>query len=222
MSKTASQSERAQRKIQDVAREYRRAGYNVLVGPSGSDLPQFLKGYRPDLLAIGESESVVIEVKGGDALGSHELADLTRKVTQHPGWRLELIVTSARDKGSKAEAEPWTPATIATRLREASHLGEEGYQEAGFLLLWSAMEAILRRLARQEQIPTKDLSPQQLVKQLTVDGALQTQYYDALERAVTARNAMVHGLQASPPGPAFLDQLLQVAEELRREVADPG
>ena len=54
---------RERRKIREVAREYRRAGYEVLVEPSGPQVPAFLGDYRPDLIAVGDRESVVIEVK---------------------------------------------------------------------------------------------------------------------------------------------------------------
>jgi hypothetical protein len=54
---------REHRKVREVAREYRRAGYEVLVGPTGTQVPAFLGHHHPDLIGIGDRESVVIEVR---------------------------------------------------------------------------------------------------------------------------------------------------------------
>ena len=54
---------RERRKIREIARDYRRAGYRVVIDPSGSEIPPFLGGYRPDLVAIGDTESVIVKVK---------------------------------------------------------------------------------------------------------------------------------------------------------------
>ena len=40
---------RERRKTSEIAREYRRAGYEVFVEPTGAQIPAFLGGYRPDL-----------------------------------------------------------------------------------------------------------------------------------------------------------------------------
>lgn len=37
----------------------------VIVEPTDVELPDFLKGFQPDLIAVGETESVVVEVKAG-------------------------------------------------------------------------------------------------------------------------------------------------------------
>ena len=51
--------------LQEIAAEYESRGYDVLVEPSPEELPEFLTGFHPDLVARGPNESVVVEVKEG-------------------------------------------------------------------------------------------------------------------------------------------------------------
>ncbi|MFB0506541.1 MAG: hypothetical protein ACETWT_07405 [Thermodesulfobacteriota bacterium] len=54
---------KSQVRIEAVAREYRKKGYDVTIEPSSHELPSFLQGFRPDIIARGENEIVIIEVK---------------------------------------------------------------------------------------------------------------------------------------------------------------
>ncbi len=60
--------EREKKRQQAVAREYRKKGYEVILEPGPSALPLFLAGFRPDLLARNENETVVIEIKSQETL----------------------------------------------------------------------------------------------------------------------------------------------------------
>lgn len=212
---------REQRKITDLAREYRQAGYTVILEPSGQDLPDFLEGHRPDLIAIGEEESVVVEVKSRETLPHSDLSDLASKVNRQPGWRLDLVVTNPREKGPP-DLEPWSPSTIANALKKFRRLWKDDHTDAAFLLLWATTEAVLRRLAYQEGIGIRRYSPGQIVKQLTIDGALKREYYNPLERAISARNALAHGVGEGHVEPQLVEQLSGITEQLSGELARPS
>ncbi|QSJ15792.1 hypothetical protein JYQ62_28940 [Nostoc sp. UHCC 0702] len=66
MSKTAEALE--EKRLQSIAREYRKKGYQVLLHPSRSELPDFLSSFSLDMIAIGDNESVVVEVKSKPTL----------------------------------------------------------------------------------------------------------------------------------------------------------
>ena len=88
------------RKLRSIARQYERDGYRVTVPERGGDLPAFLQGFTPDLIAESEGDRVVIELKRSDAVpGSNELRDLAERVSGEPGWRFELV-TLPRSSGS--------------------------------------------------------------------------------------------------------------------------
>lgn len=49
--------------LSEVANQYRSQGYQVFVEPRVEGLPDFLREFRPDLVARGKKENVVVEVK---------------------------------------------------------------------------------------------------------------------------------------------------------------
>jgi hypothetical protein len=210
---------REQRKIREVAREYRRAGYQVIVEPNDEQLPAFLGGYRPDLIAIGDRESVVIEVKalrGFDR--SNETREVAARVGEQPGWRFELIVTSPRRGSQPADEEPWDLPIVDRHLQQVRRLLAIGELQAAFLLLWADTEALLRHLARQEGILVSRLSPPQIVKELTTQGVVERRDYSSLDEAASARNRFAHGVGPAVLDPQILNRLLAVAEGLREDV----
>jgi hypothetical protein len=210
---------REQRKIREVAREYRQAGYEVLVGPSGPQVPDFLGDYRPDLIAVGDRESVVIEVKSVRGFDrSDETREVTLRVSEQPGWRFELIVTNPRRGSQTDEQGPWDLRVVDHHLSEVRDLVENGRFHAAFLLLWADAEALLRRLAQQEGIPVYRLSPSQIVKELATEGVLDRRDYRSLEEAADFRNTFAHGVGPAVVEPQLLNGLLVATEGLREEV----
>ena len=53
-------AERAE--LERVADAYRARGYQVVVSPSPTELPDFARDYPPDIVARGENDSVLVEV----------------------------------------------------------------------------------------------------------------------------------------------------------------
>lgn len=211
---------RERRKIGDVAREYRRAGYEVIVEPTGPQVPGFLGDYRPDLIAIGDRESVVIEVKSIRGFDRSEVnREIAAQVAKQPGWRFELVVTGPRRERQFDEQEPWELPVIDGYLEQVRRLLETENREAAFLLLWANTEALLRRVAEKERLQVGRLSPSQLVRELAMQGLLERFDYLALERAATLRNGLVHGMGSPKVEPALLDNLLGVIEGLREDAA---
>jgi hypothetical protein len=48
----------------NAARKYRRHGYSVVELPAEADMPSFLHGFAPDLVATSEDDNVVWRSKG--------------------------------------------------------------------------------------------------------------------------------------------------------------
>src|SRR4051794_33909561 len=85
--------------VREVAREYRKRGYEVLVGPSLDQLPTFLAPFRIDLLARNGEENVVIEVRTRASLtDTPELDAIAQILQDRPSWRFELVVRNPRDR----------------------------------------------------------------------------------------------------------------------------
>src|SRR6266581_1163064 len=137
-------AEREHQLLAEIAAEYEKSGYRVKLRPRATDLPDFLTGFQPDLLAMSEGENVIVEVKARNRL-SHEpeISALQAALSQRPGWRFELVIEGAPSE----DRPPLDPSQITTLLDEVDHLQQLGHSLAAFLLLWSATEGLLRLAA---------------------------------------------------------------------------
>ena len=136
--------------IAKVAEDYRRRGYDVDVEPSGPSLPEFLGEYRPDLIARGSAETVVVGVKVGTQMSVAErLRDVVEQINRQPGWRFSLVFVNPEHPDQLTEAKPAPLPLLEERAKTADDLFQADQKEAAFLLLWSAVEGTLRFAAFQ-------------------------------------------------------------------------
>ena len=206
------------RRLGEIAREYEKRGYTVLLEPKGSDLPEFLRGLRPDLIARNVEESVVVEVKSQASLvRDAQLARLTEVVSSRPGWRLELVVTNPMKSLLSDTYRVLDDSQIRARLQEARALADAGSRPAAMLVLWSAAEAVLRRIAQEESVRLEVDSPGHLLKQLAVSGCISQSEYEVLRSGIEARNALVHGFDAPQVSQQLIDQIADVVQGLAGE-----
>jgi hypothetical protein len=93
------------RRLLKLAREYRQAGYGVVLYPDNADLPEGLQGCLVGLIAKNNEEVVVADVRSRETLtlnGSADLRRLAEKVQTLPGWRFNLVVTNPRPRQTHA------------------------------------------------------------------------------------------------------------------------
>ena len=140
--------------LQSLASRYREEGYEVVVEPRGSELPEALRQFRPDLLARRGDELVVAEVKrrrpGGTAWREVErLAEVTRTV---PHARFDLVVLDDAADGTEAASRDWSADEIQRALADVEKLVEEKRTAPAILLLFAALEPQLRAMAAAESV----------------------------------------------------------------------
>lgn len=211
---------REQELLGEVADQYRSKGYRVLVEPEPEALPEFLRLFRPDLVAESEHENVVVEVK---LRGSRdpELRGLAEELRKHPGWRLQVLMAGSDDLGSEQEDQPLSLREIGRSLESVNVLYETGHEAAAFLLLWSLLEAAVKNqlkdlgvFRRSPQVPSA------LAKDLVAHGlASEAEYKEIISWAVI-RNAVAHGNPTRAIPEAAFSRLRDL---VRRLIADsPG
>jgi len=182
--------------INEVAERYRRRGYTVHVEPR--EVPSFLRGYRPDLIAKGPDESVVIEVKAAGTVEPERWRDLAQAIQQEPGWRFEIVVPDpAQQTQEKNRTSSLSDAEVRERLAAADHLAVAGTLDAALLVAWSALEAALRLMGEKYAVELPDDRPGTLITRLYMDGLLDRADYDLLTEALNQRNAVAHGYRRS-------------------------
>jgi REase_AHJR-like len=182
-------------KLQEIAAEYEARGYEVLVEPRPEQLPEFLAGFRPDLVARGPNESVVVEVKvGTQTAASERFRELAETIQRQPGWRFSLVVIDPRsDEVAPPTQQLLDRQAIVDRLGRANELLKTGATDAAFLLMWVAVEALLRHIATREGLPLERVPSSSLMKELFSLGILSRSELDVAQRAFSVRNALVHG-----------------------------
>jgi uncharacterized protein YutE (UPF0331/DUF86 family) len=182
-------------KLQEIAAEYAARGYEVLVEPSPEQLPEFLAGFRPDLVARGPNDSVVVEVKvGTQTAASERFRELAETIQRQPGWRFSLVVIDPRsDEVAPPTQQLLDRQEIVDRLGRANELLKTGATDAAFLLMWVSVEALLRHIATREGLPLERVPSSSLMKELFSLGILSRSELEVAQRAFSVRNALVHG-----------------------------
>jgi hypothetical protein len=202
--------------IAKVAEDYRRRGYDVDVEPSGPSLPEFLGEYRPDLIARGSRETVVVGVKVGTRMSVAErLRDVVEQINRQPGWRFSLVFVNPEHPDQLTEAKPAPLPLLEERAKTADDLFRADQKEAAFLLLWSAVEGTLRLLAERADLPLSSLPPSALIRDMYSAGEISRQHFEPLMRLLPIRNQLVHGLEVQES--LDVKELRRIGQELLAE-----
>jgi len=202
--------------VSRIADEYRSRGYSVVIEPAGADLPEFLAGFRPDLLARGASDNVVLVVKIGTEFAHGErLRPIAERVEKEPGWRLSaVIVRNGEPPELEAEfAEPLGIDEIRDRIDRARSLAGRSENDAAFLLLCTSLEALLRRITDRAHFPLRSIPTSTLIGELQTAGEIDQSQYDRSMRALSLRNPLLHGL-SSTIGATDVRELAGLTNEL--------
>jgi glycerol-3-phosphate cytidylyltransferase-like family protein len=202
---------RDETRLTNVAEKYRQLGYKVTISPPSKNLPRFLSKFRPDIVAEGPEESVVVEVTPSVKTRSAAYwKELSRVVQEHPRWRLELITDASKHRMH----QPMNKELARKRLLEGQRLAEQGMLAASLLITWSAVEAAMRLAAKENEIDLPDQRPAVLISRLYTDGVLERQEYDFLVDAFGVRNAVAHGFDQKRTRRTLLKKLLQIGLRL--------
>src|SRR2546421_1786517 len=218
--------------VDRVAQEYRGRGYQVILSPSASDLPEFARDWQPDIVARRQDDSLLIEVKRGSSVRDNErLRAIAQRVEAQPGWRF-VLESSAHEPGNSDDDErfqPITPQQASEMLAEAVRLREDGHHRASLLLAWAAFEAVMRTAAEHYELRVPRSDAWSLMRELVSNGVLEREAYQRLNDAFQVRNAVAHGREPTTAA-AFdraIESLRQTAESLvadlhRPETEDPA
>ena len=213
-------TERERRKINELAREYLGKGYDVIVRPTSADLPGFLQGYQPDLIASSDTENAVVEVKTSETIrGSSYLIELAELASSQENWRLELVMTNPRATfRTDIEAELLSKQEVLDRLLTAGKLESEGLYDSSILVMWSAIEAILRRTAIAQGVSLGSIDSRALVKRLYSLGIIGKAVWSKLDNAAGHRNSIVRGYRPEPISKEFCKEIATIANELAEQM----
>lgn len=183
------------RLLEQVASDYRARGYEVIVEPAPRTLPEPLRRFRPDLIAHGPDETLVIEVKRPDApVEAANLSGLVEAAKQC-GWRVALHPVPL-----SATADVMGPAHVADWADAAANLLEQNLIEQALVVAFPALEAVLNRLAADHSLHADRWSMERVLRELVAQDALSEAEFQLLDELWRVRSVVVHGRVVEIPG----------------------
>lgn len=206
-----------------LAEEYRSRGYEVIEVPSPEQLPDFLAGYRPDLLIRKGDEAIVVEVKSRSSLGKNpQIRELARLLGSKPHWNFELVVVSEEEQLSAPEGtRPFEREDILRGIEATERLLEAGFAEAALVLAWTTSEAAVRLLTEAEGIELDRHTPLYVLKQAVMHGVISRDEYNFLTNVMKYRNALAHGFKTVDFDPALVKELISTTKRLLQSTTAP-
>ena len=141
-------------------------GYQLIRDPRPEQLPTFLKGFRPDAIAIGRKPYLLIEVisRGStDAVVAAKQTQLRSLVAQNADWALEIVSAGS---GSQLPTVHILP-TIRARFEEIRSLAAVDHR-AALVMTLGVLEAVAR-MAMPDRA-ARSLMPSTTIEVLTTLG----------------------------------------------------
>ena len=207
-----STSDAQLKRLYEVAQEYRAKNYRVIVGPSQRELPEFLRGFEPDLLVTSDDDRAVIEVKQRRALiGTEDFTRLAEIVEQQPGWRFELVLVPDDDQTQEPLPGFGDIVRITALLEEARKLHTSGMALIPAVAAVEHAMVIAAALAGLE-LPSRSAAA--VLKTLCAYGRISTQAYNDLDDAFRVRNEVVHGAHTDVDAGPWIEKIEAIVEEL--------
>jgi uncharacterized protein YutE (UPF0331/DUF86 family) len=203
-----------EKKIKEIVEEYSQKGYRVFSNGDYINIPNFLKNYSPDIIAMSEEDKVVIEVRTKYSLSkSNNLENLANLINQQKGWRFELIMVNSKETEDN-EREDLSINEIMNMLNEAERLLDNKHVKASFILTWSSIEAIVRNKLKSEKINSDINNPIKMIKNLYTFGLVSRDEYEFLHTQFKLRNSVVHGFKAPNLDTQKTQALINLAKNL--------
>lgn len=211
-----------QERLEKIVEEYRAQGYEVIVQPHAIDLPLFLRGYQPDLVAHKGNQSVAVVVKTRQALAhNNQVREMARRLNETDDWQFDLVVVEKGENGLSL-SQSLDAAEVHQNLDEAQSLLNSGHVSAAMLLAWSSVEATLRLVGQHEEPPIMHNSSQHMIKALTIEGAISRADYEFLLAAMQTRNAIAHGFRSANDAGQVVEELIETTQRLLLDLFGPN
>lgn len=203
-------------KAQEIAAQYRKGNYEVIADPAPEQLPDFLKGFCPDLLVRIGDYAKVIEVKSRASLVKTQgEVGLARVLADKPNWGHELfLVGRAEHLQLAADALAFGRDAVLQNLAKSKSLLAAELPEAALLVSWAALEATVRLRNRLAGIPPDFITAPALLSLAVYHGALSGKDYQSLLAIMDYRNAAAHGFSTESFDQAIVRQLNRMVRRL--------
>ncbi len=205
-----------------IAYEYLSKGYEVSKEVSLDFFPDF----RVDMLVRKGDELKVVEVKSSTSLARDpKINELAEILYSKPGWSFELDLVAEREKLDSFESAcPFEREDVLRRIAEAETILKSGVIDAAFLLAWSASEATVRMLLKEEgMLIDRITNSAYTLGRAVSEGVISWDDYNYLNESMKYRNAVVHGFRIEESaGELQVQGLIETTNQLLQSLEVDG
>lgn len=189
-------------------------GYEVFLQPNRQLLPNFLKGFMPDAIALRSDEKIAIEVIRKSRDGERRIKKVKELFKGHEDWKFRVVWVAP--SGPTQPVQSQTPSLIRTRIAEIKELKKNRHFGPASLLAWATLEAVGRLLLPQKF--ERPQTPGRIVDVLASEGYITPSEADALRQLVEKRNKLVHGDLKTRISELDITEMINVLNLLTRMV----
>ena len=190
--------------LDTIEAKWRARGYTLIRDPQSEELPAFLRGFRPDAIAVGKSPSLAIEViQTRGPASTQKLKQIEGLLRDRDDWRLEVVYVPPT--GTAVEAV--SSGTIRETLRQAGRLAGTA-PKAGLLLAWAGLEAAARQ--REPELADRGLTSGSLIDLLASQGYVRQDQASELRQLGRVRNTLAHGQIDIVPAQADVEKIVAI------------
>jgi Holliday junction resolvase len=206
--------------IERIAQELRSSGYEVMIQPGSSEVPEFLADLQPDIIAKSGRDNVVVEVKHVSREHDRErLRAIARRVESHQGWRFMLVAPETRSVMFVEESRPLETAKVRDWLNEADVLLKSGHSKSALIAAWAGLEGAMRLAVNAHSLDIRKNDSWNLMRELVSNGIVSQDSYHHLIDLYRLRSTFAHGMQpATTPQELELNQAVTSMESLAEQL----
>ncbi len=198
--------------LESVIPQLEADGYRVIVQPQAKILPEFMRGYRPDAVALRADKKIAIEVKSRAPLKADKLSSFEALFAAHPDWEFRILYAPPLRSDTEAYTTVPSASTLEQMLDSISKAEKQFGPVPVLLTAWSVFEAAARALK-----PSEFERPQpsaRLVEIMASEGYLTPKEADQARALGQIRNRAAHGDLSVPITDDELEEFVGVVRGL--------
>jgi hypothetical protein len=182
-------------KISSLADTYIKEGFEVIAKPDQTQLPFYLGGYVPNLVATRGDTGLIFHVGyKSSGVSAEQIQSAAEEITKHPGWRFMSVSLGDVDQSIPTTAEELpTWHELKEKVELARNILAQGAEKACLFYLWVIFEGALRRRALPQIIPLAQLQTDALVDHMYSKGEISIKDFDLIQKFMAKSNRIAHG-----------------------------
>jgi len=187
-------------KVEILRERYEKEGYEVIERPGPEQFPckiAWLDRHRPAMLARRGDERCVFEFFEAVRF-TGRLADCAGELRDDPNWHFHILSCDdvVPDDAPGIQGEPPAWPELEQRATDTMRVVEPLPAWLRLPSLWTAVEAVLRRLVVDHGIPVDLLSASSLIQVVHDAGVIPFAWYEPLKEAHEIHRRVRHGFDA--------------------------